>query len=198
MNYIVPPGKTNPTTEVLTLLVTDANGISAVASKTVSVTNASFAGFENGKGMENIGGVNDVGTEWVGTSMGLGGSAANAGGFVSRFRSSGGSVIRFNWGDFNAWERDFKDPAFGGTDTSWADNVDALFYTGHAGDNGWSFPGHFDDDSLNYWEARYGNNDLEWITIAACGPLQNGSAPHTLVATLRPSKVCTCSAVTRP
>jgi hypothetical protein len=39
------------------------------------------------------------------------------------------------------------------------------------------FPGTHDDGFLNYTEARYGNNyNLEWLVIAACGPLQAGSA----------------------
>ncbi len=180
VSYHVLAGKENPTLETLTLVVTDANGIAANASETFSVANA---GLRVGPGPgPQVAGTFDVGTEWVGTSMGLSGSSANANGFLARFLfdnifGGGNTFLRFNWGDYNAWERDFKDPAFGGDDNHWVDNADAVFYTGHASQNGWSFPGTHDDGFLNYTEARYGNNvDLEWLTIAACGPLQVGSA----------------------
>jgi hypothetical protein len=116
-----------------------------------------------------VGGVTDVGTEWVGTSQGLGGSAQNAQGFVDSFNAEG-VLVRFNWGDFNTWERDFKDPVFaGGDDDDWVDNVDAVFYTGHAG-----------GDSFN------ASSQTDWITrilsIIVLGGM--GSLPGALVAAL--------------
>jgi hypothetical protein len=117
-------------------------------------------------------GVHDAGTEWIGESDGLSGSRRNAGRFYDVFDAVGNVDARFNWGDLNAWERDFRDPAFGGTDTTWIDNVDVAFYTGHANGNGFTFTSAMDDGFLHYSEARWGNHDLEWIVIAACGPLQ--------------------------
>lgn len=180
VSYLVSAGKESPVLETLTLNVTDANGVTASASQTftMDVKVPTFAL----QGARQSGGLYSAGTEWVGTSMGLGGSAANANGFLVRFLldnlfNGGSTVPRFNWGDYNAWERDFRDPVFGGDDGNWVDSVDVVFYTGHANDNGWSFPGTHDDDFLNYTEARYGNNyNLEWLVIAACGPLQAGSA----------------------
>jgi hypothetical protein len=98
--------------------------------------------------------------------------------FILDLVFGGSTTVRFNWGDFNAWEEDFKDPGLGGNDTPWIDNVDAAFYTGHANSDGWTFPGSNDDDFLHYTEARLGNNDLEWLVVAACGPLQLGSSPN--------------------
>jgi len=119
------------------------------------------------------GGSVDVGTEWVGLSGGLGGSWGNAQGFEDRMQAEG-VPVRFNFGDFAAWEEDFKFPTApgGGTDVSYADNVDATFYTGHAGGWGFTFPGTHDNGGLDYTEARWGDEHLEWIGIAACGPLQ--------------------------
>lgn len=117
-------------------------------------------------------GVRDAGTEWVGESDGLPGSRRNAGRFIAEFALQGDTTARFNWGDENAWERDFKDPAFGGNDTNWIDNVDIAFYTGHASGNGFTFTSNRDDGALRFDEARWGNHDLEWLVIAACGPLQ--------------------------
>jgi hypothetical protein len=118
----------------------------------------------------------DVGVEYIADSQGLPGSVANADGFISTMQNAG-IPIEFVWSDFNAWEQDFKDPTLGGDDSNWVDNVDAVFYTGHADANGFTFPGNQDDGKLRYDEARWGDRDLEWLVIAACGPLQssNGS-----------------------
>jgi len=182
IEYEVGPGKTDPYLEQLFLLVTDANGITAQAEASFNINGAAFQAAPAQASLQNVGGVLDVGTEWIGTSQGLTGSSGNAGGFVYRFlldRILGGNTtVRFNYGDFNAWERDFKDPAFGGNDQNWVDNADAVFYTGHANGSGWTFPGSVDDGFLHFTEARYGNNDLEWIVVAACGPLQPGTLPN--------------------
>ncbi|MBE0537845.1 MAG: hypothetical protein IH624_19465 [Phycisphaerae bacterium] len=165
---IVPrPDMPAPKEEILTVVVTDAAGLSTSASETMVLAGAALQALPPTK----VGGVVDVGTEWVGTSQGLGGSAGNAAGFVLKFILAGVHV-RFNWGDFNAWERDFKDPSLGGNDTNWIDNVDAAFYTGHANGKGFTFSSTKDDGFLHYTDARWGNNDLEWLVIAACGPLQ--------------------------
>ena len=115
----------------------------------------------------------EVGTEWVGLSQGLGGSYYNANGFADTFAAAG-YPVRFNYGDFAAWEEDFKraDAPGGGTDSTYIDNVDVTFYTGHAGDWGFTFPGEHDDPWLQWGEPRWGDGDLEWLGIAACGPLQ--------------------------
>lgn len=113
----------------------------------------------------------DAGTEYVGVSQGLGGSQANAGGFTNTMRARG-VPVQFHWGDFSAWERDFKDPSRGGNDRAYVDDVDIAFYTGHADGNGFTFPGANDDGFLHYSDAVWGERDLEWLVIAACGPLQ--------------------------
>ena len=56
------------------------------------------------------------------------------------------------------------------------DNVDMVFYTGHANGDGFTFPGNNDDGFLHYSEAYWGNRDLEWLVVAACGPLQRTSS----------------------
>ena len=110
----------------------------------------------------------EAGTSWIGTSGGLTGSHDNAQGFVDEWAAAGWH-IDFNWGDANAWETDWHK-----NDEAWVDNADFVFYTGHANQNGWvlSTP---DDTWIGTADAagRYGNEDLEWMTIAACGPLQD-------------------------
>jgi hypothetical protein len=163
----------------VTLLVTDANGISASVSSNLAV-GIPFASATGLGAWEPAGGIEtDVGVEWIGltTDPVLDGASANAAGFVSRMRAGSGVTVRFNWGERNAWERDFKDPAFGGNDSSWVDGVDAVFYTGHANDDGWVFSSAQDDDFIDYRQTRFGDMDLEWLFIAACGPLQEGAPP---------------------
>jgi uncharacterized protein DUF6345 len=123
------------------------------------------------KELGNLLGYYSAGTSWIGLSGGLGGSKNNAQGFVDELADIGWN-IRFNWGDGNAWESDWRR-----NDDSWVDAVDFVFYTGHANSDGWvlSTP---DDTFLNFSETNgaldlWGANNLEWAVVAACGPLQD-------------------------
>lgn len=118
----------------------------------------------------------EAGTSWIGVSGGLTGSQNNARGFVDGLRADGWT-INFNWGDANAWESDWR-----ANDDSWVDAADFVFYTGHASMNGWVLSNP-DDGFLHFNEVGaspaspgdlWGNQDLDWVIIAACGPLQDG------------------------
>ncbi len=117
----------------------------------------------------------ECGTSWIGESGGLAGSKNNAKGFVDGLKDDGWNV-NFNWGDANAWESDWRR-----NDDTWVDAADFVFYTGHADGNGWvlSKP---DDGSLSYTEVGsapatpgdlWGQQDLEWVVVAACGPFED-------------------------
>lgn len=117
----------------------------------------------------------EAGASWIGVSGGLTGSKKNAKGFIDGWRADGWN-INFNWGDANAFERDWRRD-----NDTWVDAADFVFYTGHASMNGWvlSKP---DDTFLHFNEVGsgrenpgdlWGQNDLEWVVIAACGPLQD-------------------------
>ena len=117
----------------------------------------------------------EAGTSWIGESGGLAGSRNNAKGFVDELRADGWTT-NFNWGDQNAWESDWRL-----NDDQWVDAADFVFYTGHADGNGWVLSNP-DDGSLDYTEVGaapgnpgdlYGQQDLEWMIIAACGPLED-------------------------
>ena len=117
----------------------------------------------------------EAGTSWIGQLGGLGGSKANAQGFIDEWATAGWH-IDFNWGDANAFESDWRR-----NDDTWVDAADFVFYTGHADMNGWMLANP-DDGSLSFTEVGnapgtpgdlWGANDLEWVTIAACGPLQD-------------------------
>ncbi len=160
--------------EIVSLVVTDADGLVAWASASTPLPQP--AATRPSARYLPVGGVVDFGAEWIGTCAGLPGSSGNAGGFVSTM-SGEGYVKRFNWGQNNAWEQDFKDPSFsGGDDANWVDNADFVFYTGHANGNGFTFcNSSHTDNVLTYRDALWGNVDMEWLTIAACGPLQDTS-----------------------
>jgi len=81
----------------------------------------------------------------------------------------------FRWTDNNAWERDFKTPGLGGTDTAWADDVDLMLFAGHGNQNGVFFGVNQDDLTIRFDEAVLGNRDLEWIILDACNVLQDNA-----------------------
>jgi hypothetical protein len=90
--------------------------------------------------------------------------------------AAAGWHIDFNWGDANAWESDWRR-----NDDTWVDNADFVFYTGHASMDGWVLSNP-DDGFLHFNEVGtspqspgdlWGQSDLEWAVIAACGPLQD-------------------------
>ncbi|UQA56751.1 DUF6345 domain-containing protein [Polyangium aurulentum] len=116
-----------------------------------------------------------VGTEWIGTCGGLGGSSSSANGFANVFKSKGASVP-FNNGEFDAKEKHFKDPNKGGNDDLYADSVDMTFFTGHADSEGFYFCSSTTDQALTYQDARWGQTGVEWMVVAACGPLQGTNA----------------------
>lgn len=123
----------------------------------------------------------EAGTSWVkkiDQTDPLNGSPANAQGFVDGLAADGWQV-NFNWGDLNAWESDWHSD-----DDTWVDAADFVFYTGHANQNGWVLcvPGKKQSVLLTPSVVGaapgspgdlYGQNDLEWFAIAACGPLQD-------------------------
>jgi hypothetical protein len=117
----------------------------------------------------------EAGTSWIGTSGGLAGSQDNAKGFVDEWAADGW-IIDFNWGDAAAFESDWRR-----NDDLWVDNADFVFYTGHASMDGWVLSNP-DDGFLSFNEVGgspgapgdlWGSSDLEWVVIAACGPLQD-------------------------
>ncbi len=120
----------------------------------------------------------EAGTSWIGELGGLSGSRNNAQGFVDGLASAGWNV-NFNWGNCNAWETDWHD-----NDDDYVDAADFVFYTGHAGLDGWMLvnPSNCDADFLSSSKVGsgpqnpgdiWGGQDLEWVVVAACGPLQD-------------------------
>jgi hypothetical protein len=97
-------------------------------------------------------------------------------GFLNAMRSRGHTEV-FNWGNGNAWERDFRDPAFSGDDANWADDVDFVHFSSHGSTNSSNvFSGFFGVQNDNCrWKsdkARFGNKQLEYLCIDACNSLE--------------------------
>ena len=119
----------------------------------------------------------EAGTSWIGSIGGLGGSQENARGFADGLKEAGWN-IKFNWGDCNAWETDWHE-----NDDDYVDSVDFVFYTGHANGDGWMLvnPGDCKTDDMTFLEAGdvpetpgdIWGKDLEWVIVAACGPLED-------------------------
>lgn len=118
-------------------------------------------------------GIKEVGIEWVGMSHGkpLWNTETNIEGFYNYMGTVGGYNREFNWGEYSAWEEDFKDAQFSGTDTEWVDAVDFVYYQDHGGPNGVSFTSNHDDHGLHYLHMRLGDGDLDSIVFDACSPL---------------------------
>ena len=116
------------------------------------------------------------GASWIGEFGGLGGSQANAQGFVDELKAEGWER-RFNWGNENAWKSDWL-----ANDDDYVDDVDFVFYTGHASPDGWMLATNDASDWIDFSEVGtspnmpsdfWGQENLEWAVVAACGPLQD-------------------------
>lgn len=140
--------------------------------------------------VEDDGGTAEMGVEWITDWPGTGDDRANWYYSASNLYNellSRGWIGRFNWGNTNAWERDFK-PAggpYGGNGD--IDTVDLALIGTHgtsAYDPKWHttlsavyFSSNNDDWYLSPGEAYryYGTNDLEWLAFDSCSVLRDDS-----------------------
>ena len=122
-------------------------------------------------------GYTEAAIEWIGPLGNLPNSAANARGFTNGLRGTF-DAINFDFGDNSAWETDWTD-----NDDIWVDAADFVFYTGHANGSGWQTTAPHDTfvrfSDVNATGDRLGAQDLEWLVIAACGPLQDSRVAGT-------------------
>src|SRR5690349_7715640 len=164
--------------ETVTLEVTDANGLTATASAHLdgdgSVAVESTPG---GGGFGKLAiGPTDVGIEQTVDEWQC--AQDSAIGFKD-VMASHGIAAAFDWRGTNAWERDFKKTSLGGTDTTYADNVDAQWYTGHGNSGGFTFKNTtHDDGSITPSDADWGNGDLEWLMLESCQVLRDTTGTH--------------------
>ena len=118
--------------------------------------------------------VKEVGIEWVGLTgePPLVNTAMNIGTFYNAMVQHLGYSPEFNFGEYAAWEEDFKRKDLGGTDYKYVDRVDIVYYQDHGNPDGVAFSSDTNDDNW-MWpsECSWGEGDLEWIIFDACAPL---------------------------
>ena len=139
-------------------------------------------------------GVLEVGVEWINDFPGTVDDRSHwdesCDGLYYRLLADGWSS-RFHWTDWSAWETDFKSASRGGSENSYADNVDIAMLCTHgsgAWDDFWSqglssvyFGSTHTDQDLVPGDAyqAYGDKDLEWLAFDSCSVLSDGGpAPY--------------------
>jgi len=95
--------------------------------------------------------------------------------FATAINAATGWTTAYGFSDNSAWEEDFKKQSSGGTDNSYADNVDLVLFSGHGNSSGFYFGTTYDDIQLSNLDAEWGDQDLEWIIIDACQVLEYDS-----------------------
>jgi len=165
------------TGEGLTLEVTDANGLTATATGVFegdgSISAASDPG---GGGFGKLAiGPTDVGIEQTVDEWQC--AQDSAIGFKSVMAAHGVSAA-FDWRGWAAFEKDFKDVGKSGWDTTYVDNVDAQWYTGHGSPSSFTFKSSTDDKDVTPADARWGDYDLEWLQLESCQVLADTNGTH--------------------
>jgi hypothetical protein len=117
-----------------------------------------------------------IGIEWVKKYNGLASNLSNTKPQAEGFYNTLSATRSFNWGDDLAWDQDFETQGLGspasGTDTTWADNVDMVFFSGHGNPSGFFFGKKIDDAEAKSTEIRWGDKELEYIVLDACNVLE--------------------------
>ncbi len=159
--------------ENIKVVVTDGNGISVAAVKTLIID--SLKGLEKQNiGTLSIGRV-DYGIERAVSD--LGGPEQSG---YKNVMSANGIARQFNWTGASSWERDFKDTdeVATGLDHNYTDDVDQTLYIGHGSPSGFTFESSQDDGALRYWEVEdsWGDRDCEWMCILSCQVLKEDAS----------------------
>jgi hypothetical protein len=168
-----PAGAPGSNDERVSLQITDANGL--VTTVTVDLPGngaARAASLPGGGGLERF---SSVGIEETVDYWQCAEDSAN--GFNS-VMSGSGAAVAFDWRGNNAWEDDFEDPAFGGDDHSWVDNVDMTWYTGHGWPGGFTFAGNNDTTSITPSEISWGDHRVDWVDLESCDVLADTSGTN--------------------
>jgi Family of unknown function (DUF6345) len=161
--YRVRPRDRRVTSDTVSVLVTDANGLTSVASKTVRLNAPAARSLSRSR----MSGRKDTGADWVGILGLLWNTSSNVADFLDEMEDV--SSISFSYGNEHSDATDIIDPAFNGRDSEFGDNVDLLWWQSH-GDADGVVAG--DADSVTYPNVKLGNGDLEWIVVHACQVLK--------------------------
>lgn len=120
------------------------------------------------------------GIEWVneyhGRAPDLSNNDKNARGFYDKLSGT----KEFEYADDQAWDTDFEESGAGspsaGSDATYVDDVDIVFFSGHGSSSG-AFFGRddHDDGEAKPGELRLGNKNLEWLAVDACEVLKESN-----------------------
>ena len=118
-----------------------------------------------------------IGIEWVLKYHGLASNLSNTKRQAEGFYNTLSATRRFAWGDDLAWDQDSEQRNVGspsaGTDETWADNVDMVFFSGHGSPSSFLFGVSTTDDArARPTDIHWGDRDLEWIVLDACNVLE--------------------------
>ena len=163
--------------ETLTLEVMDVNGLATTASVEMP-GDGDFegGGVPGGGGFGTLAiGPTDVGIEQTVDEWQC--AQDSAIGFKSVMASHVVPTV-FDWRGWAAFEKDFKDVSLGGWDTTYVDNVDAQWYTGHGSPSSFTFKSSVDDKWITPADARWGDWDLEWLQLESCQVLADTNGAH--------------------
>ena len=163
--------------ETLTLEVVDANGLASTASVSLPGDgDVEGGGVPGGGGFGTLAiGPTDVGIEQTVDEWQC--AQDSAIGFKA-VMGSHAVPTAFDWRGWAAFEKDFKDVSLGGWDTTYVDNVDAQWYTGHGSPGSFTFKSSVDDKWITPSDARWGDWDLEWMQLESCQVLADTSGTH--------------------
>jgi hypothetical protein len=169
------------TSHTIQAVVTDANGLQDIHQVLVRVGGrrgvSSSPRTQGGEEIDPF-----VGVEWCnlyhGSAPDISGTDPSARGFKNGLINLAGWTSRFDWGNDNAWEEDFKIAAApgGGTDSNWSDNVHFAFFAGHGSSGAFYFGSTVDDHQMVAADARWGDGLLNWIVLHACNTMMNNFA----------------------
>jgi hypothetical protein len=145
----------------------------------------------DGAAPESVTAYGTMGVEWITDWPGTADDRANwyfsANNLYNQLDDAG-LTGKFNWGETNAWERDWKNGTYGGNGL--VDTVDLAMIGTHgtsAWDPKWSknlsavyFSSNNDDWYLSPGEAYryYGTNNLEWLAFDSCSVLRDDSRTY--------------------
>ena len=163
--------------DTLTVGITDRNGIRVTASTGFeAVALAPQITLASAEVFSLLPGRVDAGVEYTGVCEGLPNTAANGAGFANVFRGRG-IPVAFEWGGYNAWERDYVDSRkrSDGIDSDYIDNVDIAFHSSHGNSSGFTFCSSQQSTFMHYSRALWGDRDIEWLGIDACSVLAKSS-----------------------
>jgi hypothetical protein len=107
----------------------------------------------------------ECGAAWIGVPQSA--FEADKNGFLEECQARGAQV------NFDVGNAQANVSLFHANAPTQAEKTDVVFYTGHADHNGWVMNNEFLTFDASQPPLQFGTADMEWLIIAACGPLHS-------------------------